>query len=215
MDYPDLPDGRLRVTNQQRDNAAAILREAVVDGRLNVDELSARLPTALNAFSRDDLYRVLHDLVPATDLPAIVAEQVSLGDGPGMRWENPLLIRSSWSGHQQDGTWDLPPFVEILGTGWGGVKLNCTLARPLARVIDVVITGNPAVTLIVPEGWGVDVQQLNVSGQSGTINSMVPSRPIGDHPRLILRGSTTMAVKVRNPSRRDIARQRSREITSG
>lgn len=53
MDYPDLPDGRLRVTNQQRDNAAAILREAVVDGRLNVDELSARLPTALNAFSRD------------------------------------------------------------------------------------------------------------------------------------------------------------------
>ena len=45
MDYRDLPDGRLRVTAQQRDHAAAILREAVVDGRLNVDELNARLPT--------------------------------------------------------------------------------------------------------------------------------------------------------------------------
>ena len=181
----------------------------MVDGRLTVEELNARLPTALNAFAREDIYRILDDLVPAAALPAVVAEQVPLGDGPGMRWENPLLIRSGWSGHAQEGAWDLPPFVEILGTGWGGVKLDCTRARPLARVIDIVITGNPSVTVIVPDGWGVDVQQLNVSGQSGTINSMVPTRPIGDLPRLILRGSTTMAVKVRQPRRRE------RAITSG
>ena len=55
MDFRDLPDGRLRATAQQRDHAAAILREAVVDGRLNVEELNARLPTALNAFTREDL----------------------------------------------------------------------------------------------------------------------------------------------------------------
>ncbi|KYF78371.1 hypothetical protein BE11_35955 [Sorangium cellulosum] len=209
MDFRDLPDGRLRVTAQQRDHAAAILREAVVDGRLTVEELNARLPTALNAFAREDIYRILDDLVPAAALPAVVAEQAPMGDGPGMRWENPLLIRSTWAGHHQEGTWDLPPFVEIIGTGWGGVKLDCTRARPLARVIDIVITGNPSVNLIVPDGWGVDVQQLNVSGQSGTINSMVPTRPIGDLPRLILRGSTTMAVKVRQPRRRE------RAITSG
>ena len=64
-----------------------------MDGRLNVDELNARLPTALNAFTREDLYRILDDLVPSAALPAVVAEQVPLGDGPGMRWENPLLIR--------------------------------------------------------------------------------------------------------------------------
>lgn len=203
MDFHDIPDGRLRVTALQRDHAAAILREAVADGRLEVEELSARLPTALNAHTREDLYRILDDLVPAADLPAIVADAVPMGDGPGMSWENPLLIRAGWMGHKEEGVWDLPPFVEIIGTGWGSVKLDCQLARPLRKVVDVVITGNPTVTIIVPEGWGVDVQQLNVSGQSGTIGSMVPTRPMGDHPRLILRGSTTMPVKVRNPSRRE------------
>ncbi len=210
MDFRDLPDGRLRVTAQQRDHAAAILREAVVDGRLTVEELNARLPTALNAFTREDLYRILDDLVPAAELPAVVAEQVALGDGPGMSWENPLLIRSSWAGHKLEGAWELPPFLEVLGTGWGTVKLDCTHARPLAKVIDVVITGNPSVTIIVPDGWGVDVQQLNISGASGSINSMVPTRPVGPNPRIILRGSTTMTVKVRNPGKWD-----RRAITSG
>ena len=56
-----------------------------MDGRLNVDELNARPPTALNAFTREDLYRILDDLVPSAALPAVVAEQVPLGDGPGMR----------------------------------------------------------------------------------------------------------------------------------
>lgn len=198
------PDARLRVTAQQRDHAATILREAVVDGRLSVEEMSARLPSALAAHTREDIYRILDDLVPAADLPAVVAESVPLGEGEGMSWENPLFIRSDWKGHEKIGDWSLPPFVEIIGTGWGGVTLNCVHARPLAPVIDVVITGNPSVNIVVPEGWGVDVQQLNVSGQSGTISSLVPSRPMGEHPRLILRGGTTMPVKVRQPSKRDL-----------
>lgn len=217
-----MPDGRLRVTAVQRDHAAAMLREAVADGRLTVEELQARLGTALNAHTREDLYRILYDLVPEAELPKIVAGDVPLGEGPGMSWEEPLLIRSDWRGDTRTGEWYLPPFVEIVGTGWGSVTLNCVLAKPLAKVIDVVITGNPTVTVIVPENWGVDVQQLNVSGQNGTISSFVPTRPVGDNPRLILRGSTTMAVKVRPPSRRDLRllekhqrEQEQRAITQG
>lgn len=216
MEFHDIPDGRLRVTALQRDRAASILREAVADGRLTVEELHARLPTALNAFSREDLNRILDDLVPARDLPSVLADNLPLGDGPGLSWENPLIIRSSWSGHTFDGEWDLPPFIEIIGTGFGTVRLNCTFANPLQKVIDVVITGNPSVHVIVPEGWGVDVQQLNVSGQSGTIYSIVPTRPSGDHPRLILRGSTTMSVRVRHPKPRELRkRARQQAITSG
>lgn len=198
MDPRDLPDARLRVQARQRDRAAEILREAVADGRLDVEELHSRLPGALNAFTREDLYRVLFDLVPEADLPKVVAEDaLPFGDGPGMSWENPLIIRSGWKGHETKERWDLPPFIEIIGKDWGTVTLDCTLARPLAKAIDVVITGNPQVVIIVPEGWGVDVQQLNVSGASGQITSFVPSRSVGDHPRIILRGSTTMPVKVR------------------
>ncbi|MDO5677096.1 MAG: DUF1707 domain-containing protein [Propionibacteriaceae bacterium] len=217
MEIRDYPDARLRVTAQQRDHAAAILREAVVDGRLDVEELNSRLPGALNAHSREDLYRVLDDLVPAAELPKVVAEGVPLGEGPGMTWENPLLIKADWKGDERIGVWDLPPFIELLGTGWGSIKLNCVLARPLAKVIDVVISGNPSVLIVVPEGWGVDVQQLNGSGQSGGISSLVPTRPVGDKPRLILRGSTTMQVKVRTPGywdRRALAKHQ-RELEQG
>ncbi|NLE99167.1 MAG: DUF1707 domain-containing protein [Propionibacterium sp.] len=206
------------MTAVQRDHAASILREAVADGRLSVEELNARLGTALNAHAREDLYRILDDLIPAAELHATVALNVPMGDGPGMSWENPLLIRSNWAGHTREGEWDLPPFIEIIGTGWGSVKLDCTLARPLMKVIDVVITGNPGMNIIVPDGWGVDVQQLNVSGQSGTINSRVPTRPTGGMPRMILRGSTTMPVHVRNPSRRQqraLARRQQQAITAG
>lgn len=204
MDIHDLPDGRLRVTAQQRDHAASILREAVVDGRLTVEEMNARLPAALNAHSREDLYRILDDLVPAAELPGVVSENVPLGDGVGMGWDNPLMIRTNWAGTKKLGEWDLPPFIEILATGWGNVTLNCTMARPLSKVIDVVISGNPTVHIVVPEGWGVDVQQLNSSGSTGSIESYVPTRPTDDNPRLILRGNTTMPVKVRTPSRRDL-----------
>lgn len=203
MDIHDLPDGRLRVTAQQRDHAASILREAVVDGRLSVEEMNARLPAALNAHARADLYRILDDLVPSADLPSVVGENVPMGEGVGMSWENPLMIRSNWSGTKKLGEWDLPPFVEILGTGYGSVTLNCTMARPLASVIDVVVSGNPTVRIVVPEGWGVDVQQLNTSA-TGSVESYLPTRPTDGNPRLILRGSTTMPVKVRTPSRLDL-----------
>ncbi len=203
VDIHDLPDGRLRVAAQQRDHAASILREAVVSGRLTVEEMNARIPSALNAHSREDLYRILDDLVPAAELPAVVADNVPMGEGIGMRWETPLMIRSNWAGTKRLGEWDLPPFIEILGTGWGNVTLNCTMARPLAKVIDVVISGNPTVHIVVPEGWGVDVQQLNTSA-TGSIESYVPTRPTNDNPRLILRGNTTMPCKVRTPSRGDL-----------
>lgn len=208
VDINGLPDARLRVSAQQRDHAAGILREAMVDGRLQVEELEARLPSALNAFTRADIYRVLEDLVPADQLPGVVAADMNLGEGEGMSWENPLLIRAGWQGHEEMGEWDLPPFLEILGTGYGTVTLNCVQARALAKVIDVVITGNASVHIVVPEGWGVDVQQLNVHGAGGQVLSQVPTRPVGDNPRLILRGSTTYAVKIREPNWWDLRRMR-------
>lgn len=207
-DIHELPDGRLRVTARQRDIAAGILREALVDGRLEPEELEGRLPSALNAFTRADLYRVLDDLVPAADLPKLVGETGPVGDGPGMSWENPLLIRTDWKGWEELDAWDLPPFVEVLGTGYASVTLNCITARPLANVIDVVITGNASVNVIVPEGWGVDLQQLNLHGSGGTITSQVPTRPTPGNPRLILRGSTSYSVRIREPNWWDRRRMR-------
>ncbi|OYN87879.1 DUF1707 domain-containing protein [Parenemella sanctibonifatiensis] len=46
-DPTELPDASLRVSAAQRDHAATLLREAVVDERLTFEEMEARIPAAL------------------------------------------------------------------------------------------------------------------------------------------------------------------------
>ena len=205
-DLSHLPDPGLRITGPQREHAAAILRDAAADGRLTFDELEQRLPGVLSATVRADLYRPLADLVPQAELPVLMEAPVSGIAGPGMRWEEPLLIRANWKGYNRYAPWDVPPFIELIGTTMASFYLNFVGTKPLAPVIDMVITGSVRITLVLPDGWGADLQQLNVRSEgpnSGGILSKVPSRPAKDQPRLVIRGSGTGNVKVRNPNRFD------------
>ena len=203
-DLPALPDPGLRVSGAERQKAIAVLREAAADERITFDELEARLPGALQAKDRSALYRILGDLVPAARLGTMFDGAVVESDAPGMSWEHPLLIETDWKGFTQDGLWEVPPFLEVLGSGYGTVTLDLTRATPLAPVIDIVLTGNPVVKILVPEGWGgADLQQLNVvqQGDSGTrARSTVPTRPQEGQPRLIFRGAFAGNVTVRVPN---------------
>lgn len=60
---PGLPDPGLRVTLRQRESVVQHLREAAADGRISFDELTTRLPVAMEAVTRADLYGVLGDLL--------------------------------------------------------------------------------------------------------------------------------------------------------
>jgi len=204
------PDAQLRVTAAQRDHAAAELREAAADERLDFDELEARIPVVLAAKTRGDLIAVLRDLVPAARMDAVVGVETPLGSGVGFSWEEPWVLQSKdWEAIKLIGEWWLPPFMELVDTGFG-IHLNATLATPLAPVIDVVVTGKGKVVLVVPDGWGVDVTQLTAdAGQVSGMSSTVRSRPERGKPRLVLRGSFGGTVIVRHPGwwdRRAIAK---------
>lgn len=191
----------LRVTTIQRDNAVAALREGAADGRLTFDELGSRIPLALAAVTRGDLVRVIDDLVPPDQLDTVIADPMVQGEGPGFRWDEPLMI----GGHAQDkirvGAWQLPPFIEVQ-LQMGTTRLNCFDAVPLASVIDIVLVGASmmgALIVVVPEGWGVDTAELVVSGQA-IVTSGVRTRPERGKPRLVLRGRTSGNVTVRTPT---------------
>jgi uncharacterized protein DUF1707 len=62
-------DDRFRVTDADRDHAAALLRDHFVAGRITAGELDARLTTALRAVTFGDLRRVLADL-PDSPVPS-------------------------------------------------------------------------------------------------------------------------------------------------
>lgn len=77
------------------------------------------------------------------------------------------------------GPWEAPAFLELV-FGMGGAVVDFTAATVTAPVVDVVLVGSawgPAL-VIVPEGWGVDTQGLQVDSTS-TVTSSVSTRPTG------------------------------------
>ncbi|MGJ3508500.1 DUF1707 SHOCT-like domain-containing protein [Enemella sp. A6] len=191
-------DDGLRVSNLQRENAAAQLRDAAGDGRIGFDELTPRLDRAFGAVTRADLIDVLKDLVEADKLHEVITDERVAGDGPGYRWDTPLVLDTKES-LTKIGEWEVPPFLEVV-TGWSTVRLNFMQARPATKLIDLVlISGGGTMILVVPEGWGVDTERLQVSGASSEAKSRVSTRPTGDNPRLIVRGRCAGRLTVRHP----------------
>jgi hypothetical protein len=77
-------DDRIRVSDADRDAAAAALREHYAAGRLTCDEMEERVSAALSAKTAGDLRRVLADLPgPAPVLPR------AWDAGPSAHWGTP------------------------------------------------------------------------------------------------------------------------------
>lgn len=213
--YPDGSDRHLRVGTTQRELALEILRNAAAEDKLTFDELEARIPQALHAVTRADLASVLNDLIPTADLDEALGGAASIGEGPGFTWDEPLVfVGTGWSPMTIAGPWIVPPFLEI-HTGIGGVRLDFSQARPTSKIIDLVImiNGYGTTTVIVPVGWGVDstAAQADVNYVQTT---GVRTRPEKGLPRLILRGRTNGAVKVRTPTPDD-AKKAARAAAKG
>lgn len=185
------PDDHVRVGNVQRERAVELLRQAAADGRVDFDELDARLPQALQARTQGELRPVISDLVPTADLTNVLSDDTPQSSGPGSTWDDPLMLRADIrQSIKLEGRWQVPPFIEIHCTMWGTVRLDFQHAVPLAPVIDIVLVAADAgVTLVVPEGWGVDTERVRVSASFGTFTSKVSSRPQRGKPRIILSGN--------------------------
>src|SRR5262249_37688054 len=108
----------LRVSHEDRDRAAELLRVAAGDGRLTAEELDERLEKALTARPYGELAALSRDLPAAPGFPA------------GMQPVEPKeVIRidrgSGWA--KRDGRWLVPHRIEGRGTS-GHVTLDFTEA---------------------------------------------------------------------------------------
>ena len=140
------------------------LRDACVDGRLTLDELSVRVGDAYAARTAVDLEAVVRDLAPP--LPA------------GRRRRRPKWLSGVLFGYiARKGRWRAPRFgFVVVGFGDADIDLRHAELHSEAVTLNALIAfGN--VDFYVPEGIEVDLVGLTVVGHRRERGEDRPPRP--------------------------------------
>ncbi|TDC54962.1 DUF1707 and DUF2154 domain-containing protein [Actinomadura sp. KC345] len=202
MDVPHRPAAEkvtrvrdLRASDADRDRVAAVLGEALADGRLTMDEHADRTTRAYAARTLGELTGLTVDLSPEEAQPILVDDRpVSVVFGRTRR----------------DGRWVVPvklPLVALFGT----VELDLREAVLQRRhiVVDTLILGG-RIRLLVPDGVRVDV-----TGRTILTARDVRARPAHEGPTIEVGGTMIFgSVKARAPKRKLRTRVRNR-LTRG
>ncbi|NLU68938.1 DUF1707 domain-containing protein [Streptomyces sp. HNM0574] len=160
----DLPD--MRASDAERERVADLLRDALAEGRLDMDEFQERLDTAYHARTRGELVPLVRDLPAPAERPSPAAE---VPPGTGTRWPERIggPGGSRWGlgllgGFRRVGGWTVPRlFTAVAFCGGGELDLREarfedreTVIRCFAVMGGVKITVPPGVE-VVSRGLGV------------------------------------------------------------
>jgi hypothetical protein len=183
------PPPGIRISDADRERAAARLQQALVEGRITLDELEERLTVVYAARYAADL------LPPFADLPGDDVVPMPHAAAPPAPMDRPLLLRSGMGTLRRSGPWTVPSCIRVQSV-MGSVILDFG-GTTVAPVVDVALElGAGSARLLLPDGATADIDGL-VSGM-GTVRSKVPSTPVPGRPHFRVHGrSATGSVTVR------------------
>lgn len=129
----ELPE--MRASDAERDRVAERLREAVAEGRLEMDEFEQRLDAVYKARTHGELAPLVRD-IPApgsTVEPAGAASPARVGEGTGWpeRIGGPATSRGAfafWGGFNRNGRWTVGRLFTAFAM-WGGGHIDLRQAR--------------------------------------------------------------------------------------
>lgn len=184
---PDrVPAMAMRASDQERERAVDMLRDAAGEGRLTFEELTDRVESALQATTRGELERLTDDLpdVSAHAAPAAGRELAA-----------PTHRSTVFGDVRRSGTWTVPEHSSWK-TCFGDVVLDLREAHVTAAVMNIearTIFGD--VQLLVPEGVAVDVLSKTLFG---SVRQEAGEAAPAGAPRVTLVGGTVFGdVRVR------------------
>jgi hypothetical protein len=131
----------LRVSEEERDQAAAALAKFCGEGRLTLEEFSQRVEVVLESRTQSDIDRVMSDLPRGPDVPAYKSPV------PASGWFVSVL-----SGSSRKGRWRPKPKTRVLAV-MGGVDLDLRKAEiegSELTITAIAIMGG--INVVVPEG---------------------------------------------------------------
>lgn len=181
---PDPPG--IRISDADRERAAARLQHAMAEGRITLSELEERLAVVYAAKYEADLRPPLADL-PADAVAAVAGAALAPAG-------KPLVLRAGMSTIKRTGDWEVPPALE-LHSGMGTIVLDFCDTVVRHPVVDIEVDiGAGTVRLLLPDEATADVD--HVVSSMGTVRSKVPSRPRPGAPHFVVHGRTSMGTLV-------------------
>ncbi|MFF8031145.1 DUF1707 domain-containing protein [Streptomyces sp. NPDC016626] len=184
----------LRASDADRERVAEILRDALAEGRLDMEEFEERLDATYRARTYGDLAPITRDLpghgtasVPAVSLAKDPerggdwGSRIVRGDEPASTWAVAVM-----SGFQRKGHWTVPRRFNCFAF-WGGGEIDLREAYFADREIvinAVAIMGG--VDVVVPPGVEVVVRGVGVMGGFDHREEGVPGEP--GAPRVVVTG---------------------------
>lgn len=172
----DSPTSHLRASDQNRDQVAALLGDALSTGQLSHEEYSERLDSLYQAKTVGELEVLTHDLQVERQRPA--ASPVSYA--PPSASTEPDNIIAVFGGADRRGRWRVRRQTKALAV-FGGVRFDLTEAEFEAKEVEITINAIfGGAEIILPEGVEVRCQGVGVFGGYDVHNSpdVDPSAPV-------------------------------------
>uniref|UniRef100_A0AAU2JQ63 DUF1707 domain-containing protein n=1 Tax=Streptomyces sp. NBC_00049 TaxID=2903617 RepID=A0AAU2JQ63_9ACTN len=202
---PEKPLPELRASDADRDRVVERLRDAVAEGRLDMEEFEERLEAAYKSRTYAELEPLTRDL-PGPGVSPVAVQAVG-PSGSGTAW--PARIGGTatsttgiavMSSFQRKGRWTVPARFDAVAF-WGGGELDLRDADFAERevVINcVAIMGGIQIT--VPPGVAVDVRGFGFMGAFDQRDT--PGAPEPGAPRVVVTGFAFwggVEIKVKRP----------------
>lgn len=198
-DQPDLPAAAdLRASDADRERVSEQLRDALAEGRLDMEEFEERLDATYKARTYGELAPITRDLPGAgTVAPLTVPPpSVSLVKGPAEEASWPERIvggdgTSTWgvavmSGFERKGRWTVPRRFDCFAF-WGGGELDLREAYFAEREVTInCVAVMGGINVIVPPGVEVVVRGIGIMGGFDHSEEGVPGDP--GAPRVVITG---------------------------
>ncbi|MFE0257878.1 DUF1707 domain-containing protein [Streptomyces sp. NPDC059010] len=187
----DAPE--LRASDADRERVAEVLRDALAEGRLDMEEFEERLDATYKARTYGELAPITRDL-PVGEVAVPQVDMVKKSGAVEGSWGGRIVGgegSSTWgvavmSGFQRKGRWTAPKRFNCFAF-WGGGEIDLRDANFADREIEincVAIMGG--VEVIVPPGVEVVVRGIGIMGGFDHREEGVPGDPGG--PRVIVTG---------------------------
>ena len=117
----------------------------------------------------------------------VVPSVPRMPQAPGYSVDDPLRIAAHFSSETRTGRWVVPPFI-VGAPSMSNIKLDMRDAVPQSDVIRLSVEGVAgSLTLVLPEGWGVDTDRLTKG--LGSVRNRVSRVPMAGYPVVVVSGS--------------------------